>query len=98
MSNHCLLRYNGSMKREEAFITPPTHGEDYRMTRWQSFVEEPKQSQWVWAYLMNRVSKAIKTTDQIYVETTLDNYVETNKRRKSGTGHPEPSIRLEDGP
>lgn len=77
--------YNRVMERHEAFVTEPTHDEEYLMRRWQSFCEDPKQSHWVWSYFLNRIGETIKTTEQIYVETAIDNYVKTNKRRKDST-------------
>lgn len=94
MDSHSHLRYNRVM--EEGIITEPTHSEDYILERWRRFVDEPKQSHWVWEYYITRVGNQIKTTEQIYVETTLDNHVKANKRRKSSTGYPEPNVRFED--
>lgn len=84
------------MERKDAFITEPTHDEEYQIHRWKKFIEVPKQSNWVWEYFINRVGGSIKTTDQIYVETTLDNYVKTNERRKDRTGDVEPNVRFAD--
>jgi hypothetical protein len=83
------------MTEEEALITEPTHDENYTAERWRKFVEEPKQSQWVWQYFTDRVGGSIKTVEQIQMETTIENYVKTYQGRKDSSGRVEPNIRFE---
>jgi hypothetical protein len=83
------------MEKHEAYVgDEPIDGATLMKRREALFTET--QMSWVSQSYAERTRGQRKDQDQIYVETTIENYVKAYQGRKDGSGRVRPSIRFED--